>query len=284
MASRTTVAGVQRLLRNLSLAQGAVVRKSSPPSFCTSTLVTRGYLTTATSTTTTVRSLALRSATSSNTAISVFPTNILSSTRSFSRKGKGDKKKKNDKNTKKNNEASEPPAAAQQHQDWVEFQKSISVDGFETGQTMEVVRGTKKRGGRRISQRKSETASKLEERLLERQRMTDIGSGQYPPLRYSDEETERLLALAYASIPPRAGKRGTRNLKRQNRRWHLVRKIRQKYKHQLAQHQERKMIKRSEKVKSVKAVLEVAPEICAKDREYQMQVFRRWSATMTMKK
>lgn len=38
---------------------------------------------------------------------------------------------------------------------------------------------------------------------------TQLKGGEFPALRYSDEETERLLTEAYAAIPPRAGKRGT---------------------------------------------------------------------------
>lgn len=175
----------------------------------------------------------------------------------------------------------EDPSSAteSQHQEWVDFQKSIAVEGFETGQMTE----TKKksvRGGRRLGRRLSKEQARLQARIEERQRMTDVGGGEYPPLRYSDEETERLLAEAYASIPKRAGKRGTRNLKRQKRRWWLVRRIRKKYKKQMAKFQERKMAERSQKIKTVKAVLEKSPEIRNKDREYQLKVLQRWTATM----
>lgn len=169
--------------------------------------------------------------------------------------------------------------SASPHQDWVDFQRSIAVKGFETGQTTEVVRSST-RGGRRLRGRQSKEASKLEERLTERQRLTDIGGGEYPPLRYSDAETERLLAQAYAAVPERGGKRGTRNLKRQQTRWHLVRKIHKKYKKNMMRFQERKMVERSRRIRSVKATLAEAPAICTADRAYQLQVFRRWAATM----
>eukprot|EP01083_Nonionella_stella_P262795 893263_1 len=58
----------------------------------------------------------------------------------------------------------------------------------------------KKRGGKALRKRealKSATAEDGGNRLL------DAGSGQFPPLRFSDEETERLLAEAYAGIPER---------------------------------------------------------------------------------
>lgn len=170
-------------------------------------------------------------------------------------------------------------ASVQQHQEWIDFQKSIAVDGFETGQTT-TVKKSSRRGGKRLSQRKSKEAVRLEERLAERQRLTDIGGGEYPPLRYSDADTERLLAQAYAAIPERAGRRGTRNKKRQFRRWRLVRQIRKKYKKNMMKYQERKMTERSRRVKSVKVVLTEAPDIRNKDREYQLHVFQRWMANM----
>jgi hypothetical protein len=89
-----------------------------------------------------------------------------------------------------------------------------------------------------------------------------------------------LLAEAYAAVPERAGKRGTRNLKRQGVRWHLVRKIHKKYKYHMEGHQTRKMEKRSLKIKLVKGVLEASPSIRERDRAYQAQVFERWAANM----
>jgi hypothetical protein len=150
----------------------------------------------------------------------------------------------------------EDKQGALQNQEWVKFQQSIAVDGFETGQTMEVRTSNKKvRGGK--SRRKT-GKSEVEERIAERARFTGVGGGEYPPLRYSDSETERLLAEAYAAVPVRDGKRGTRNLKRQGTRWHLVRKIHAKEKYHLAQHQTRKMEKRSLKIKQVMDVLETS--------------------------
>jgi hypothetical protein len=168
--------------------------------------------------------------------------------------------------------------AALQNEEWVKFQQSIAVDGFETGQTMKVRTSNKKvRGGK--ARRKTQM-TELEERIAERQRLTDVGGGEYPPLRYSDDETERLLAEAYAAIPERAGKRGSRNLKRQGVRWHLVRKIHKKHKYHMANHQTRKMVKRSLKVQQVKGVLEGAPAIRESDRAYQARVFQRWADNM----
>jgi len=171
-----------------------------------------------------------------------------------------------------------------QHEEWVKFQKAISVDGFETGQTTSAQQlgGGKKRGGR--GQGRQKLQEDLQAKIEERQRLTDIGGGEYPPLRLSDEETERLLRQAYEAIPERTGKRGTRNLKRQEKRWHLVRKARKKVKYHLAIHQERKMQKRSDKVREVKEVLAQAPVLRERDRAYQARVLQRWIKTMTAHK
>jgi hypothetical protein len=179
---------------------------------------------------------------------------------------------------KKGDGNAEDKEGALQNQEWVKFQKSIAVDGFETGQTMQVLTSNKKvRGG---ASRRKTGKSEVEERLAERARLSGSGGGSYPPLRYSDEETERLLAEAYAAIPKRDGKRGTRNLKRQATRWHLVRKIHKKVKYHMANHQTRKMEKRSLKIKQVKGVLEESPGMRDRDRAYQAQVFERWAANM----
>jgi hypothetical protein len=171
------------------------------------------------------------------------------------------------------------PADSASHQEWVKFQNSIAVEGFETGQTMVVSTGAKKRGGK-AARNKTRGQTELEDKLKERRRLTEAGGGQYPPMRYEDAETERLLAEAYAAIPARAGKRGTRSLKRQKKRWHLVKQIHSKYKYHMANFQERKMEKRKQRMESVREVLDVAPSVRELDRAYQAKVFQRWAATM----
>lgn len=159
----------------------------------------------------------------------------------------------------------------QQQQDWVDVQQSLSVGAFP---------GSKKAG---VSARATKKAKQIAvEAAAERQRLTKAGGGLYPPLRYSPEETELLLKEAYEAVPERAGKRGTRQAKRQGRRWQAVRKIRKKYKKLIVRAHFRKMEKRSTKVAQVKAVLEEAPEVVKRDREYQAEVFRRWAQTMLM--
>lgn len=93
---------------------------------------------------------------------------------------------------------------------------------------------------------------------------------------YTDEETQRLLEMAYAAIPPRAGKRGTRNLKRQRARWRSVRKIHKKRKKQVIAAHYRKMEKRSQRLKDVRMVKEEAVHTRELERSYQKAILKRW--------
>jgi hypothetical protein len=158
-----------------------------------------------------------------------------------------------------------------QMQEWVKFQQSIAVDGFQTGQltTAKVIK--KSKGGKQVRRkREREMAAQRDDTKLEK----------FPAVRYSEEETKRLLEEAYSMIPERAGKRGTRNLKRQKRRWFLVRKIRAKYKASRELEHERKMHKRHVKRQAVLAVKEEAPAIRENDQAYQEEVLRRWASAM----
>jgi len=98
---------------------------------------------------------------------------------------------------------------------------------------------------------------------------TQLKGGEFPALRYSDEETERLLAEAYAAIPPRAGKRGTLHIKREQHRWRIKREYDQKKKLERIAAHERKMAKRSRIAKEIMKTKEEAPEIVSKEKEYQ---------------
>ena len=104
-----------------------------------------------------------------------------------------------------------------------------------------------------------------------------LGGGHFPALRYSDEETERLLAQAYASIPPRAGQRGTRRLKRQKIRWAKKRKQDRIYKDQQIKTHERRMARRSRIAKECRAIRDGAEETRHQELEYQKFVLRRWA-------
>lgn len=166
---------------------------------------------------------------------------------------------------KSSTRSAKQPKIPPQHQEWLSFQESIAVDGFES------VTG----GG---SSAKEESVKEVEE---ERQRLTQAGGGLYPPLRWSPSETERLLREAYEHLPARAGPRRTRRDKRNFRRWQAVRKIRKKYKKQLVRHHERKMEERSRTIRLVKEELEAAPGLRQRDREYQARTLRRWAEIMT---
>ena len=160
-----------------------------------------------------------------------------------------------------------------QHSEWVEFQKAIAVEGVETGQTMVATKKKKKF-------EKTQADIRREERIEMRQSLDKMGA---VAEQFSPEDTERLLKRAYAAIPPRDGKRGTRNLKRQKRRWWNVREIRKKYKKNMIRFHERRMAERSRKVKAVKSILKEAPDIVLANREYQLQVLKRWTETMKPK-
>ncbi len=102
----------------------------------------------------------------------------------------------------------------------------------------------------------------------------------FPAIRYSPEETEELLQQAYAALPVREGKRGTRNLRRQETRWKRVRKIRSDYKaHRINAHFNR-MEARKYKRDRTKDALESAPEQRQKDLDYQGTVLKRWMEMM----
>jgi len=171
---------------------------------------------------------------------------------------------------------SEDESSDLQHEQWVKFQQTIKVDGFETGQqtVMDTRRGKKKRPTRK------------QQKFQDQQDQSSFlgGGGEYPALQYSQEETERLLAQAYAAIPERAGKRGTKRIKRQQRRWHLVRQVRKKYKYHMANFQKRKMEKRSQKIKQVKEILHAAPDVQARDRDYQARVLKQWHHNVVLQR
>lgn len=162
-----------------------------------------------------------------------------------------------------------------QHQEWAKFQQSISVDGFQTGQVTTAAVLKKGRGGKQVRRRKEKELDRLQQSNL-----AVSTDEKFPAIRYSQEETERLLEQAYGALPERTGKRGTRNLQRQDNRWQLVRKIRAKYKAQIAAAHERRMEKRHWNRQQVIAAKEQAPTLRAQDSGYQAQVLQRWANTM----
>jgi len=167
-----------------------------------------------------------------------------------------------------------------QHQTWVDFQKSISVSGFETGQVTvaDANAGRKKRGGAQLRKKKEKERLKREEQV----RMANVAGGHFPALRYSEEETVRLLMEAHAAIPKRAGKRGTLNRKRQRLRWWNKRKYDKIYKRQQINAHFARMKKRSTMRKDVLHIKATAPDILKKETEYQKSILRRWASDSGM--
>ena len=141
--------------------------------------------------------------------------------------------------------------------------------------------GRKDRGGKVLRRRRERDMAKKAEQEAAAGGAAGGGGGpgsQFPALRYSDEETERLLAEAYANLPERAGKRGTMHLKREKQRWFRARlNARKKKEERMAEHT-RRMAKRSRIVREVMAVKEGAEDIQNAEREYQEEVMRAWAA------
>jgi len=134
----------------------------------------------------------------------------------------------------------------------------------------------KTRGG--ITLRKRREAAKASASPSSQERLLDgAGPGQFPPLRFSDEETERLLAEAYAGIPKRDGKRGTRSFKRQKVRHFGIRKARSIKKAEKLAHHFDKMDKRSKRMQDILKVKEMANEVRTAEDEYQRGVLRKWA-------
>ena len=196
----------------------------------------------------------------------------------ISKKKKHEMKKRAKKSaTAQEKKESDAGEVSVQHKEWVDFQKSISVDGFETGQMLEAIQGAGNKG--RLMKGRKRAEEKLKARIEKQKKEQEylrVGGGEFPTLRYSDEETERLLEIARQHIPPRAGPRRSRHLKREKRRWWLVREIRKKYKKNIIKAHFRRMEERKQVRLNVKAIIAEAPEKRASDRDYQLETFRRW--------
>ncbi len=106
---------------------------------------------------------------------------------------------------------------------------------------------------------------------------TQIGTGQFPSMRYSDEETERLLKEAYDNIPKRGISKKTRQIKRQRNRFRAIREARRIKKQEKIAHHFARMEKRSRKKKDVKRVIETADEIRENELMYQRKVLMKWA-------
>lgn len=198
------------------------------------------------------------------------------------------KKKKNTNASKAASEASDDEASESstnnnpflQHEEWVRFQKSITVDGFQTGQTTTATVLKKSRGGKQARRKREKELARLGAAMDDSNEKISAVAQKFPAIRYSPEETEELLQQAYAALPVRDGKRGTRNLKRQETRWKKVRKIRSDYKAEKINAHFHKMEARKYKRDRTKDALESATEQRQSDLEYQGMVLKRWMETM----
>lgn len=157
------------------------------------------------------------------------------------------------------------------------------MDGFQTGQMTQVVsRGLKKsKGGKQSRNRKAKELSLMMASSTSSQ-MSNVASAdnRFPAIRYSPQETQDLLNLAYQTLPTKMGKRGTRNQKRQDLRWKAVRNIRSTYKRNIIAAHEKRMEHRQWTRAQTKTVKEGAADVCAKDVRYQASILQRWAATM----
>jgi len=168
-----------------------------------------------------------------------------------------------------------------QHQEWVRFQQSITVDGFQTGQTTTATVLKKSRGGKQARRKREKELARLGaySDASGSEKISAVAQ-KFPAIRYSPEETEDLLKQAYEALPARTGKRGTRNLRRQATRWKKVRKIRSDYKAHLVNAHFKRMEVRKYKRDRTSDTLEAAPDQRQDDLDYQGMVLKRWMETM----
>lgn len=131
----------------------------------------------------------------------------------------------------------------------------------------------KRRGGKALNKKKEVVESlSSQERLLE-----GAGPGQFPPLRFSDEETERLLKEAYSKIPKKAGGKKTRRKKRMANKFNAIRKARAIKKKEKVEHHFDRMEKRSFQLEGINRMKELAVEVRVEDQEYQAAILQQWA-------
>lgn len=131
----------------------------------------------------------------------------------------------------------------------------------------------KRRGGKALNKKKEVIESlSSQERLLE-----GAGPGQFPPLRFSDEETERLLKEAYSKIPKKVGGKKTRRKKRMANKFNAIRKARAIKKKEKVEHHFDRMEKRSFQLEGINRMKELAVEVRVEDQEYQAAILQQWA-------
>merc|ERR1719343_1381529 len=78
-----------------------------------------------------------------------------------------------------------------QHQEWVKFQQSITVDGFQTGQTTTATVLKKSRGGKQARRKREKELARLGAAMDDSstEKISAVAQ-KFPAIRYSPEETE----------------------------------------------------------------------------------------------
>jgi len=166
--------------------------------------------------------------------------------------------------------------------EWKKFQDSLAfvepVKSMRGKVDSGFVGKRKVRGGRIV--RKQQEKKLLREQALNpafKPKSVEAGGGRFPALRYSDEETQRLLDEAHENIPKRTGRRGHRNLKRQRARWQVIYADRARRKEEGVAKHFRTMETRSRIAREVREVKGASEEVRGKEREYHMEVLRKWA-------
>jgi len=162
------------------------------------------------------------------------------------------------------------------HQEWVQFQQSIAVEGFETGQETEIKKAGKRRGGKKFRKKHER---ELARKAAEKNDMI-AGGGEFPPEVFSDEETEALLKEAWGNLPERTGKRGTNHLKREKLRWGLKRANDAKKKRERIIKHEDTMARRSAVAHACRSIRETAEDVRQAELEYREKIYRQWASNM----
>jgi len=158
-------------------------------------------------------------------------------------------------------------------EEWKKFQDSLT---FEPSMREESSSKKRKTRGGKVMRKRKEKALLLEQLKSSNYSEDNLGGGRFPTLRYSDEETEHLLKEAYANIPPRTGKRGTNNLRRQRNRWKAIyEQDAIKKQEKIAAH-ERRMEKRSRISREVREVKSSAEKVRSDEKNYQFEVLKKW--------
>jgi len=197
----------------------------------------------------------LKLKTSNNSSILSSLSSSLVNSRAFSTSSTGDK----------------PGSSDDRDAEWNKFQQTLIFDEAKLSGSLGTK--TKKRGGKMLRRKK---AKELE--LMEKGKTnTDVGGGRFPSMRYSDEETEKLLKEAYDGLPQKGISKKTRQIKRMRNRFKAIRKARYIKKQEKIAHHFARMEKRSLVVKEVKLVKESAAEIREKDLMYQREVLLKWA-------